>query len=203
MISVIDEVLNTAATDNKVKYTLTRQDGTSEIVQIDLATPVTTQGTPLNRALFNQVNDFISNTISPTTITTTKVTTTTTTTQTGTFTTLGHRYILIVWTTSDDSPVNADFSILDCKTNIFALSGSLHYSSSATIPSEQYPIDRNSTTARIYYHNNHSVSAKATFSYNPQTKEVTMTFTIKSNSDQNVPALKGTIYELGGFEETI
>ena len=60
MIDVIDEVLNTAETENKVKYTLTHADGTTEIVQIDLATPVTTEGTPLNRALFNSIEDYIT-----------------------------------------------------------------------------------------------------------------------------------------------
>lgn len=63
MIEVIDEVLNTGATDNKVKYTLTHANGTTELVQIDLATPVTTAGTPLNRYLFNSIQadvDFLT-----------------------------------------------------------------------------------------------------------------------------------------------
>lgn len=55
MINVIDEVLNTGATDNKIKYTLTHADGTSELVQLDLATPVTTEGTPLNKVLFDSI----------------------------------------------------------------------------------------------------------------------------------------------------
>lgn len=62
MINVIDEVLNTGATDNKIKYTLTHEDGTSELVQIDLATPVTTQGTPLNKALFDSIATHIAKT---------------------------------------------------------------------------------------------------------------------------------------------
>ena len=42
MINVVDEVLDTSQTDNKVKYTITHGDGTTETVQIDLETPVTT-----------------------------------------------------------------------------------------------------------------------------------------------------------------
>lgn len=63
MIPVIDEVLNIGATDNKVKYTLTHADGTTELVQIDLATPVTTVGTPLNKVLFDSIQydiDFLT-----------------------------------------------------------------------------------------------------------------------------------------------
>lgn len=55
MINVIDEVLNTGATDNKVKYRIIREDGSNEIVQINLETPVTTQGTPLNKVLFDSI----------------------------------------------------------------------------------------------------------------------------------------------------
>lgn len=62
MINVVDEVLNTGATDNKIKYTLTHEDNTTELVQIDLATPVTTVGTPLNKALFDSIADHIAKT---------------------------------------------------------------------------------------------------------------------------------------------
>ena len=51
MINVIDEVL--AA---EPKYTITHSDNTTEEVSIDLATTVTTQGTPLNKALFDSIN---------------------------------------------------------------------------------------------------------------------------------------------------
>ena len=57
MTNVVDEVLNTAQTDNKVKYTLTRDNGTTENVQIDLLTPVVKQGTPLNKVLFDSIKD--------------------------------------------------------------------------------------------------------------------------------------------------
>ncbi len=63
MIEVIDEVLNTGATDDKVKYKITHEDSTTEIVEIELATPVTTEGTPLNRYLFNSIQadvDFLT-----------------------------------------------------------------------------------------------------------------------------------------------
>ena len=55
MINVVDEVLNTAATGNVIKYNVTHSDNTTEQVQIDLATPVTTQGTPINKALFDSI----------------------------------------------------------------------------------------------------------------------------------------------------
>lgn len=59
MIPVIDEQLNLPVTDNVVKYTLTHEDGTTELVQIDLATPVAVQGTPKNKALFDSIQDDI------------------------------------------------------------------------------------------------------------------------------------------------
>lgn len=57
MNNVIDEVLDTTQTDNKVKYTLTHADGTTELVQLDLATPITVAGTPLNKLLFDSIQD--------------------------------------------------------------------------------------------------------------------------------------------------
>lgn len=59
MINFIDEVLNTASTQNKIKYKLTHSDSTSEVVEIDLQTPVTTQGTPLNRATFETIKSHL------------------------------------------------------------------------------------------------------------------------------------------------
>lgn len=56
MTEVKDEVLNIGATDNKVKYRLTFEDNTTKTVQIDLLTPVTQQGTPLNKALFDAIS---------------------------------------------------------------------------------------------------------------------------------------------------
>ena len=58
-INIVDEVLNIGATDNKVKYRIIHEDGTNEIVQIQLETPVTTEGTPYNRALMKQVDDLV------------------------------------------------------------------------------------------------------------------------------------------------
>lgn len=55
MISVIDEVLNTSATEDKVKYKITFEDGTIKTATIELATPVTTEGTPLNKLLFDSI----------------------------------------------------------------------------------------------------------------------------------------------------
>lgn len=61
MNTVTDEVLNTAATDNKIKYRITKSDNSYEIVEISLETPVTTQGTPLNRALFESIKNDLNN----------------------------------------------------------------------------------------------------------------------------------------------
>ena len=55
MNNVVDEVLNLASTDGVVKYTITHPDSSTEDVQIDLATEVTTQGTELNKALFDSI----------------------------------------------------------------------------------------------------------------------------------------------------
>ena len=61
MNTVTDEVLNTAATDNKIKYRITKSDNSYEIVEITLETPVTTQGTPLNKALFDSIKNDLNN----------------------------------------------------------------------------------------------------------------------------------------------
>jgi len=61
MNNVVDEVLNTSATDNKVKYKITYSNNTSDIVELDLYTPVTTQGTPINRALFESIRTDLTN----------------------------------------------------------------------------------------------------------------------------------------------
>ena len=55
MNNVIDEVLDTTQTDNKIKYRITHADSTYEIVEISLETPVTTEGTALNKALFDSI----------------------------------------------------------------------------------------------------------------------------------------------------
>ena len=60
MNNVVDEVLNTAQTDNKVKYKIIHADSTEEIVQLELYTPVTTEGTALNKLLFDSIADDIN-----------------------------------------------------------------------------------------------------------------------------------------------
>ena len=52
MNNVIDEVLS-----GEPRYTIKDNGGTTlyDNIQIDLKTPVTTQGTPLNRALFESI----------------------------------------------------------------------------------------------------------------------------------------------------
>ena len=60
MNNVVDEVLDTAQTDNKVKYKIIHADSTEEIVQLELYTPVTTEGTALNKLLFDSIADDIN-----------------------------------------------------------------------------------------------------------------------------------------------
>lgn len=61
MTNVVDTILNTSATDGVIKYNLIHADSTSENVQINLATPVQTQGTAINKALFDSIQaDFDS-----------------------------------------------------------------------------------------------------------------------------------------------
>lgn len=55
MVNFVNEVPNTALTDNVLKYTLTKEDNTTELVQIDLATPLQVVGTPLNKATFDSI----------------------------------------------------------------------------------------------------------------------------------------------------
>ena len=59
MINFVDEVLNTISTGGKIKYNVTHSNGTSEVVEQTLATPVTTQGTPLNKALFDSIKSHL------------------------------------------------------------------------------------------------------------------------------------------------
>lgn len=54
LLNFIDEVL--AGVE---KYTLIHSDNTSEEVSIQLATAVTTQGTPLNKALFDKIDKYL------------------------------------------------------------------------------------------------------------------------------------------------
>jgi len=55
MNNVVDEVLDPSQTDNKIKYKLTHADGTEEIVQLDLYTPVITFGTEFDKLLFDSI----------------------------------------------------------------------------------------------------------------------------------------------------
>ena len=54
MINFVDTVL--ASTP---KYTITHSDTTTEEVSIDLATTITTQGTALNKALFDAIDSYL------------------------------------------------------------------------------------------------------------------------------------------------
>lgn len=119
MTNFTDEVLNTGATGNKVKYKITHADSTEEIVEIELATPVTTEGTPLNKATLEamQKNESDSFTISIPAGTAGGGDNTTT----YQIQTTGKRYI--IFTVNANPTGNAgygsDLALLDCKTNTF------------------------------------------------------------------------------------
>lgn len=55
MNNVIDEVLDLSSTGGAIKYTIAPDGQDSFLAQIDLATNVTTQGTPLNKVLFDSI----------------------------------------------------------------------------------------------------------------------------------------------------
>ena len=55
MIPFVDEVLNTLATGGKIKYRITHEDNTTELVQMELATPVDTEGTEMNKIYFDSI----------------------------------------------------------------------------------------------------------------------------------------------------
>ena len=54
MIPFVDEVLA-----GEPRYTITHADNTTEVVAIDLATPVTTQGTEMNKRYFDSIKSYI------------------------------------------------------------------------------------------------------------------------------------------------
>lgn len=55
ILNFIDEVLASA----RPKYIITHSDNTTEEVYIDLATIVTTEGTPLDKALFDKIDKYL------------------------------------------------------------------------------------------------------------------------------------------------
>ena len=57
MNNFIDTTFDTTQTENKMKYTLTYADGTEELVQLSIATPVETLGTALNKLFFDSIRD--------------------------------------------------------------------------------------------------------------------------------------------------
>lgn len=61
MVNFVDTTLNTSATGGVVKYTLTHADSSTELVQIDLATPIQTQGTALNKVTFDSIQTDLTN----------------------------------------------------------------------------------------------------------------------------------------------
>ena len=61
MIPFVDEVLNTLATGGKIKYRITHEDNTTELVQMELATPVETEGTEMNKIYFDSIQTDLTN----------------------------------------------------------------------------------------------------------------------------------------------
>lgn len=61
MTNFVDTVFNTSATGNVIKYNLKHADGTTEQVQLSVATPITTQGTALNKAFFDTIQTDLNN----------------------------------------------------------------------------------------------------------------------------------------------
>lgn len=118
MIPFVDEELNTAATDNKIKYLLTHEDGTTEIVQLNLYTPVETEGTELNKVYF----DSIDSTIHEPTIkqsSSAEFTTTTPTEKTITLNSSGRRYVQMTIRWAATSGGGNYLALFDIQTNRF------------------------------------------------------------------------------------
>lgn len=57
MNNFVDTVFNTSATGDVIKYRIKHADTTTEDVEISCITPVTTQGTALNKVLFDSIKD--------------------------------------------------------------------------------------------------------------------------------------------------
>lgn len=66
MNNVIDEVLDLSSTGGAIKYTIAPDGQDSFLAQIDLATDVTTEGTPLNKVLFDSIRDDLNSRVSKT-----------------------------------------------------------------------------------------------------------------------------------------
>lgn len=193
MINVIDEVLNTGATENKVKYTLTHADGTTELVQLDLATPVTTVGTPLNRELFNSIQSFLMTSTTPQTFNVTaKASNTGDATQTFRMTTAGRRYYLFTFTGTTPS---SNFALYDAQANLFIIGGYFG----------RLPDDTDNTFATnvnsLIIKKNSSGGGNATITLTCSLSGTTLTINaIKhTNSSVGTPAMTITVNELGGF----
>lgn len=61
MTNFVDTVFNTTSTGGVIKYNLTHADSTTEQVQMNIATPVQTQGTALNKAFFDTIQTDLTN----------------------------------------------------------------------------------------------------------------------------------------------
>lgn len=188
MINVVDEVLNKAATDNKVKYRITHEDGTTELVQIDLATPVTTQGTPQNKSLFDAIQEFLMTSSDPQTVSVTeKAANTGDGTQTAYLTVSGRRYYLFTISGSTECM----FGLYDSKANKFIIGG--YYG--------RYPDSVDNTFAvnssQLGIHDRSNATVKMTCSLSGTT--LTLTFAKHPTSSSKTKSATITVYELGGF----
>lgn len=61
MVNFVDAILDTSQTGGVIKYNLIHADSTTEQVQLAMATPVQTQGTPLNKATFDSIQTDLTN----------------------------------------------------------------------------------------------------------------------------------------------
>lgn len=59
LLNFTDTVFNTSATGNVIKYNLQHADSTTEQVQLSVATPITTQGTAMNKAFFDKIEKYL------------------------------------------------------------------------------------------------------------------------------------------------
>ena len=187
MIPFVDEELNNAATDNKIKYLLTHEDGTIEIIQLNLYTPVETEGTELNKVYF----DSIDSTIHEATLkqeTTASFTTTTATEKTVTINSSGRRYMMMTirWAANAGTAGNY-LALLDTQTNRF-----VYYQTSTSLKFDV-------TNFELYYAGASTYVNLQSAIYSDGHVTVTMKGTKHSAQGNITVTIKS--YELDGYKE--
>lgn len=190
MSNFIDTVFDIAQTDNKLKYTLTHEDNSTELVQLSIATPVTTQGTALNKAYFDSVDDTIhegteseskSQTFDQTTVTT----------YTKTFASTGRRYMLFTFTWSAQSTSSNTMALFDTQTNkfIFELKSG----------GSNNELSFNVTGFDLYYYSLNARVRVDSGAYSNGT--VTITYKGTKHAVQGNITVTARSYELDGYKE--